>query len=69
MVLANCTSLDVYKLQTPSNVYAILQLMRRPIANYMDTVQQDITKGMRAILIDWLVEVDIWLLLMFIHGC
>jgi hypothetical protein len=69
MVLANCTSLDVYKLQIPSNVYAILQLMRRPIANYMDTVQQDITKGMRAILIDWLVEVDIWLLLMFIHGC
>lgn len=30
---------------------------RRPLANYMETLQQDITPGMRGILVDWLVEV------------
>ncbi|KAK3134545.1 hypothetical protein QOZ80_6AG0550560 [Eleusine coracana subsp. coracana] len=43
---------DIY-----SNLMAS-ELMRRPTANYMDTIQRDITKGMRAILIDWLVEVS-----------
>ena len=33
------------------------QLIRRPKSNYMETLQRDITKGMRGILIDWLVEV------------
>uniref|UniRef100_A0A453GVW3 Cyclin N-terminal domain-containing protein n=1 Tax=Aegilops tauschii subsp. strangulata TaxID=200361 RepID=A0A453GVW3_AEGTS len=32
------------------------ELIRRPKSNYMETLQRDITKGMRGILIDWLVE-------------
>ncbi|KAF8661076.1 hypothetical protein HU200_057177 [Digitaria exilis] len=35
-----------------------LELIRRPRPNYMETLQQDITKSMRGILIDWLVEVS-----------
>ncbi|KAJ1375547.1 Cyclin-like [Sesbania bispinosa] len=31
--------------------------MRRPISNYMDRVQKDITSYMRGILVNWLVEV------------
>ncbi|AQK67113.1 cyclin9 [Zea mays] len=34
------------------------ELMRRPSPNYMEGLQRDITKGMREILIDWLVEVS-----------
>uniref|UniRef100_A0ACD5YLC9 Uncharacterized protein n=1 Tax=Avena sativa TaxID=4498 RepID=A0ACD5YLC9_AVESA len=34
------------------------ELIRRPRSNYMETLQKDITKGMRGILIDWLVEVS-----------
>ncbi|KAM3273111.1 hypothetical protein ACQJBY_042855 [Aegilops geniculata] len=34
------------------------ELIRRPKSNYMETLQRDITKGMRGILIDWLVEVS-----------
>ncbi|KAL5206279.1 hypothetical protein ABZP36_034488 [Zizania latifolia] len=34
------------------------ELIRRPISNYMEALQRDITKGMRGILIDWLVEVS-----------
>lgn len=30
---------------------------RRPLSNYMEKVQKDITVGMREILVDWLVEV------------
>lgn len=46
--------------------------MRRPSPNYMEGLQRDITKGMRGILIDWLVEVVISIilsgfLLIFIH--
>jgi hypothetical protein len=37
--------------------------MRRPSPNYMEGLQRDITKGMREILIDWLVEVVISLIL------
>ena len=40
-------------------VYVIPQLMGRPSPNYMEGLQRDITKGMRGILIDWLVEVVI----------
>ncbi|TVU07617.1 hypothetical protein EJB05_40981 [Eragrostis curvula] len=46
-----------YVVEIYSNLMAS-ELMRRPSANYMDTIQRDITKGMRAILIDWLVEVS-----------
>ncbi|RCV19109.1 hypothetical protein SEVIR_3G373900v4 [Setaria viridis] len=34
------------------------ELIRRPRPNYMETLQQDITKSMRGLLIDWLVEVS-----------
>uniref|UniRef100_A0A0D9Y0C5 Uncharacterized protein n=1 Tax=Leersia perrieri TaxID=77586 RepID=A0A0D9Y0C5_9ORYZ len=34
------------------------ELIRRPRSNYMEVLQRDITKGMRGILIDWLVEVS-----------
>jgi hypothetical protein len=37
--------------------------MRRPSPNYMEGLQRDITKGMRGILIDWLVEVVISIIL------
>lgn len=30
---------------------------RKPLANFIETVQNDITANMRAILVDWLVEV------------
>ncbi|XP_062227742.1 cyclin-A2-1-like [Phragmites australis] len=49
-----CTS---YVAEIYSNLMAS-ELMRRPSANYMETLQRDITKGMRAILIDWIVEVS-----------
>ncbi|XP_062178887.1 cyclin-A2-1-like [Phragmites australis] len=49
-----CTSYvaDIY-----SNLMAS-ELMRRPSPNYMEILQRDITKGMRGILIDWLIEVS-----------
>ncbi|KAG6409637.1 hypothetical protein SASPL_127678 [Salvia splendens] len=34
------------------------QVDRKPSPDYMEKLQQDITKGMRGILIDWLVEVS-----------
>ncbi|RVW54026.1 Cyclin-A2-1 [Vitis vinifera] len=34
------------------------ELDRRPSANFMDSVQRDITPNMRGILVDWLVEVS-----------
>lgn len=33
------------------------ELMRRPCADFMETVQRDITQSMRGVLVDWLVEV------------
>ncbi|XP_043723690.1 cyclin-A2-1-like isoform X2 [Telopea speciosissima] len=33
------------------------EIVRRPSYNFMETLQQDITQGMRGILVDWLVEV------------
>lgn len=34
-----------------------MQRRRRPLTSYMSTIQRDIHHDMRAILIDWLVEV------------
>ncbi|MBA0695753.1 hypothetical protein Goari_002355 [Gossypium aridum] len=34
----------------------LICLVRRPCPNFMQTIQQDITQSMRAILVDWLVE-------------
>lgn len=34
------------------------ELKSRPSANFMDTVQNDITPNMRGILVDWLIEVS-----------
>ncbi|PIA65285.1 hypothetical protein AQUCO_00100634v1 [Aquilegia coerulea] len=34
------------------------ELTRRPSSNFMETLQRDITESMRAILVDWLVEVS-----------
>ncbi|KAL6578528.1 hypothetical protein OROMI_008744 [Orobanche minor] len=39
------------------NLYA-MELARRPLVDYMEKVQRDINQDMRAILIDWLVEVS-----------
>ncbi|TVU50147.1 hypothetical protein EJB05_01504 [Eragrostis curvula] len=41
-----------------SYAYVTLQLIRRPRSNYMESLQQDITKDMRGILVDWLVAVS-----------
>ncbi|RCV23160.1 hypothetical protein SETIT_4G276600v2 [Setaria italica] len=46
-----------YVVEIYSNLMAS-ELMRRPSPNYMEGLQRDITKGMRGILIDWLVEVS-----------
>ncbi|PWZ22541.1 hypothetical protein Zm00014a_036695 [Zea mays] len=46
-----------YVVEIYSNLMAS-ELMRRPSPNYMEGLQRDITKGMREILIDWLVEVS-----------
>ncbi|XP_060216325.1 cyclin-A2-2 [Lycium barbarum] len=43
---------DIY-----SNLHA-MELDRRPSFNYMEKMQRDVNKGMRSILIDWLVEVS-----------
>ncbi|KAL1823288.1 hypothetical protein ACET3Z_010066 [Daucus carota] len=45
-----------------SDIYQYLRNMeietkRRPLANYIEKVQKDVTANMRAILVDWLVEV------------
>ncbi|XP_048443107.1 cyclin-A2-4-like isoform X1 [Pyrus x bretschneideri] len=40
------------------NHLSVAELDRRPHASFMETIQQDITKSMRGILIDWLVEVS-----------
>ncbi|VVA38127.1 PREDICTED: cyclin-A2-4 [Prunus dulcis] len=40
------------------NHLCVAELDRRPNATFMETIQQDITKSMRGILIDWLVEVS-----------
>ncbi|KAK8992809.1 hypothetical protein V6N11_048879 [Hibiscus sabdariffa] len=40
------------------NNLRVAELVRRPYPNFMETIQQDITQSMRAILVDWLVEVS-----------
>ncbi|KAJ4770813.1 Cyclin family protein [Rhynchospora pubera] len=45
-----------------SDIYQYLRSMeveqkRRPLSNYIETIQQDVTANMRGVLIDWLVEV------------
>ncbi|KAM6585852.1 hypothetical protein CsatB_012854 [Cannabis sativa] len=37
----------------------VSELSQRPCSNFMDTTQQDITRCMRGILVDWLVEVSV----------
>ncbi|KAK4422305.1 Cyclin-A2-1 [Sesamum alatum] len=48
---------SLYAADIYSNLY-VTQLARRPLVDYMEKIQPDITQGMRAILIDWLVEVS-----------
>lgn len=36
----------------------VAELIRRPQSNFMETLQRDITQSMRAILVDWIVEVS-----------
>ena len=36
----------------------LLQLQKRPNPKYLETVQSDVNAKMRAILVDWLVEVS-----------
>lgn len=36
----------------------IFQVKKRPSMDFMERIQKDINAGMRAILIDWLVEVN-----------
>lgn len=35
-----------------------MEVNRRPVPNYMEKVQNDVSPNMRAILVDWLVEVS-----------
>ncbi|KAJ1388369.1 UmuC domain [Sesbania bispinosa] len=47
---------------TPSSIYSHLHALemeanRRPLANYTETVQSEVSKEMRKILVDWMVEV------------
>lgn len=39
------------------NCLWVRQIRKRPKTDFMEVVQKDITASMRAILIDWLVEV------------
>lgn len=34
-----------------------MESKRRPLVNFIETVQKDVTANMRGILVDWLVEV------------
>ncbi|XP_061359582.1 cyclin-A2-2-like [Gastrolobium bilobum] len=40
------------------NYICVRERERRPLTNYMDKLQQDITPSMRGILVDWLVEIS-----------
>ncbi|KAF4367907.1 hypothetical protein G4B88_003600 [Cannabis sativa] len=48
-------SVDV---DTLLNSLELFQVNKRPSTDFMETVQNDVTPSMRAILIDWLVEVS-----------
>nr|QZZ92780.1 cyclin A 2;2 [Larix kaempferi] len=44
-----------------TDIYAnmrVIELKRRPLPNFMETIQRDINANMRGVLIDWLVEVS-----------
>lgn len=44
-----------------TDIYAnmrVVELKRRPLPNFMETIQRDINANMRSVLIDWLVEVS-----------
>ena len=43
---------------TLSNDLSVYQLKRRPSPDFMERTQRDVTKTMRRILVDWLVEVS-----------
>nr|GEU63759.1 cyclin-A2-4 [Tanacetum cinerariifolium] len=36
--------------------FRVAEVMHRPRIDFMETVQQDVTKSMRGVLVDWLVE-------------
>lgn len=40
------------------NILRVAELARRPVPNFMETIQRDISHSMRGILVDWLVEVS-----------
>ncbi|KAK8496881.1 hypothetical protein V6N12_072493 [Hibiscus sabdariffa] len=40
------------------NNLRVAELVRSPYPNFMETIQRDITRSMRGILVDWLVEVS-----------
>ncbi|XP_025885990.1 cyclin-A2-4 isoform X1 [Solanum lycopersicum] len=40
------------------NNLRVAELIRWPLSNFMETLQRDITESMRAILVDWIVEVS-----------
>ncbi|KAK8664218.1 hypothetical protein V6N13_084016 [Hibiscus sabdariffa] len=62
----DCKDIDLDKDPQLCSLYApeiynnlrVAELVRRPNPNFMETIQQDITQSMRAILVDWLVEVS-----------
>lgn len=43
---------------------SVLQVKKRPSTDFMEIIQKDINASMRAILIDWLVEVTYFLLVL-----
>ncbi|XP_073131281.1 cyclin-A2-2 [Henckelia pumila] len=48
---------SIYVVDIYNSLHAA-ELDRRPLLDYMEMLQQDITPGMRGVLIDWLVEVS-----------
>ncbi|XP_065868768.1 cyclin-A2-4 [Euphorbia lathyris] len=50
--LCSLYAVDIY------NSLRVAEFVRRPDSTYMEKTQQDITQGMRGILVDWLVEVS-----------
>lgn len=47
-----------YHISFFANDRSLMQMKKRPAVNFMEVVQKDINAGMRATLIDWLVEVS-----------
>ncbi|CAI9286899.1 unnamed protein product [Lactuca saligna] len=62
VVSVSSRSINTKKFSLASLIYQHLHSLeveekRRPLADYMEKVQSDITIGMREVLVDWLVEV------------